>query len=143
MQIMKKIQAILVLGIIAAAVTVVAGTVTLQEAYADSNLGINGAPVNIIAPSTSGAGWSYVSAGHGKGTLTLDGYMGTSISANDMDLTIKLAGENTVNGIIEMREDDNTPEDDRGLLTIEGDGSLNITGAEGSDDLISAACDVV
>lgn len=143
MQIMKKVQSILLIGIIAVAVAVVAGTVTLQEAYADSNLGINGAPVNIIGPSTSGAGWSYVSAGHGKGTLTLDGYMGTSISANDMDLTIKLAGENTVNGIIEMREDDNTPEDDRGLLTIEGSGSLNITGAEGSDDLISAACDVV
>ena len=40
-----------------------------------------------------------------------------------MDLTIKLVGENTVNGIIEMREDDNTPEDDRGLLTIEGSGN--------------------
>ena len=140
---MKKISVILLAGVIAVAAAFAIGTVTVQEAYADSNLGINDAPVNIISPSTSGAGWSYVSGGHGKGTLTLDGYMGTSISANDMDLTIKLVGENTVNGIIEMREDDNTPEDDRGLLTIEGNGSLNIIGKDGNDDLISAACNVV
>jgi hypothetical protein len=56
MQIMKKVQSILLIGIIAVAIAVVAGTVTLQEAYADSYLGINGAPVNIIGPSTSGAG---------------------------------------------------------------------------------------
>ena len=140
---MKKIPAVLLAVVIAAAVAFAIGAATVQESYADSNLGINGAPVNIIAPSTSGAGWSYVSGGYGRGTLTLDGYMGTSISANDMDLTIKLVGENTVNGIIEMREDDDTPEDDRGLLTIEGNGSLSIMGKDGNDDLISAACNVV
>ena len=147
-QVRKKVPAVLLAGLVAAALALAMGVVTAQSVYAensdasDDSGDYEGWPLYVgdvqVGPGhTSGAGWVYEGDAAG-GTLTLTNatieatsWEKEAIMATDMDLTIELIGVNTVNGVqsqyipgpaIVVYRANN------GSLTIVGPGELEVNG---------------
>ena len=142
---MKAVKTKLLTMLMAAVMVFAMAPLSLGTVYADDaemyNLWVGETQVGPDSLSDPSGTWSY-SGDKAKGTLTLNGLnMTESIEADGIDLTIKLVGNNTIgsnDGQPAIDVDyaypyvdpdvNDTGDYDKGLLTIEGSGTLNAIG---------------